>query len=70
MIYIKSLFACICFTSIVLAQIPNFGRCPEYGKIFLHFCFQFLKWRIVDFFVNLIQDLLITQLLRKKEWPN
>lgn len=35
MIYVKSLFACICLASVVLAQIPNFGRCPDYGKIFL-----------------------------------
>lgn len=33
MIYIKSLFAIVCAVSIVTAQIPNFGRCPEYGGL-------------------------------------
>lgn len=34
MIYVKSLFACVVLVAIASAQIPNFGRCPEYGEIF------------------------------------
>lgn len=33
MIYVKSLFSCVVLASVVFAQIPNFGRCPEYGKL-------------------------------------
>ncbi|XP_055303086.1 uncharacterized protein LOC129568806 [Sitodiplosis mosellana] len=33
MIYVKSLFACVFLAAIVTAQIPNFGRCPEYDAM-------------------------------------
>lgn len=33
MIYVKSLFACVLLATIVTAQLPNLGYCPERGNV-------------------------------------